>query len=406
MKKILLLCLVVAMVLNVQAQNRRINFEQTKEWKKVLRKAKKAKKLIFVDCYTSWCGPCKTLDKKVFTQDTVADYFNETFINVKYDMEKDADGVILKSQFEIKAFPTLVFVDPETQQVVHRMVGAGSPDWLIAGAKKANDPQSSLVGMMKRYENGEKGSAFLADYLSVLGAAYMQKEREEVAMEYLNALPSDQLATKENWALIRDNISDPLSTPLKYVMNNPNKFYVLASEKLVNQKTESSIKMATRELSMWRPHAKSSFDEQRNLDMIQYLLSLDSDLAPIALANLYTAAYIRSGDFAGLLHKMKEVLSYNLFRKELEYNYFEENIEALSLCDDKVLVEQGIEWIDRMCGTASNYFKKASLMDVKAHLQLKIGDTVGAEKSKETEKKYEEEGRKRGGGAVRMMKMR
>ena len=73
---------------------------------------------------------------------------------------------------------------------------------------------------------------------------------------------------------------------------------------------------------------------------------------------------------------------------------------------DKVLVEQGIEWIDRMSGTASNYFKKASLMDVKAHLQLKIGDTVGAEKSKETEKKYEEEGRKRGGGAVRMMKMR
>jgi cation transport ATPase len=48
-------------MMGVEAQNRSIDFEQTKEWKKVLKKAKKEKKLIFVDCYTSWCGPCKML---------------------------------------------------------------------------------------------------------------------------------------------------------------------------------------------------------------------------------------------------------------------------------------------------------------------------------------------------------
>ncbi len=98
--------LMLGMMVSVDAQNRSISFEQTKEWKKVLKKAKKEKKLIFVDCYTSWCGPCKMLANKVFTQDAVADFFNATFVNAKYDMEKDADGVLLKEKFGVKAFPT------------------------------------------------------------------------------------------------------------------------------------------------------------------------------------------------------------------------------------------------------------------------------------------------------------
>ena len=85
--------------------------------KKVLKKAKKEKKLIFIDCYTSWCGPCKMLSSQVFTREDVGNQFNADFVNVKYDMEKDADGVMLKDKFEVKAFPTLVFVDPNTQQV-------------------------------------------------------------------------------------------------------------------------------------------------------------------------------------------------------------------------------------------------------------------------------------------------
>ena len=407
MKKVFLLVMLVAGILfGAEAQNRSINFEQTKVWKQIVKKAKKEKKLIFVDCYTSWCGPCKMLANNVFTKDEVADYFNQTFVNAKYDMEKDEDGIILKTQFGVKAFPTLVFVDPATQQVVHRMVGAGSAEWLVEGAKTAGDPQNNLTGFTKRYEAGERNGEFLGRYLAALASAYMQEEQGKVASEYLNTLSEEQLATKENWDLVKKYVSDPLSGPLKKVMQNRDKFYAVAGKEVVDYKLDNSIMGATMALTHWRPGMGQTFDEKRNEELIGYLLSVDYAGVPAALAQLYTAAYIRKGDFRGLLDKMKEVLSYNMFRSGADLNYFQNNIEALTLCDDKALVEEGIKWIDEVCAVTPDFFSKANLMNSKARLQTKIGDTLGADKSKMEEEKYNKEGEKRSGGKVfRAMRM-
>lgn len=392
--------LVVAVLFGAEAQNRSINFEQTKVWKQILKKAKKEKKLIFVDCYTSWCGPCKMLASQVFTQDEVADFFNANFVNAKYDMEKDADGVVLKDRFGVKAFPTLVFVDPVTGEAIHRMVGAGKAEWLIAGGKQAMDPQGNLSAMMKRYAAGERGAEFLQAYLPTLAAAYMQEEVGKVAAEYLNTLPVEQLATKENWDLIKQYVHDPLSSPLKLVMANRDKFYAVAGQEVVDYKLENSINRAVMPLAAWRPGQGTDFDETRNAELTAYLLQIDFSAVPAGLANLYTAAYVRKGDYRGMLDKMKEVMSYNLFRNGADRFYFQSNIEALQSCPEKALVEEGIRMIDERCLGTDDYFEKANLMDSKARLQRSIGDTLGADKSKMEEEKYDKEGQARSGGRI------
>ena len=53
-----------------------------------LKRAEVEDKLLFVDCFTTWCGPCKRLSKVVFKDSLVADYFNRHFVNLKMDMEK------------------------------------------------------------------------------------------------------------------------------------------------------------------------------------------------------------------------------------------------------------------------------------------------------------------------------
>ncbi len=102
-------------------------------WAKVLEKAKKEKKPIFFDAYASWCGPCKAMQKRVFTQPAVADYFNKNFINYKQDMEI-GEGPTLASRYPIEAYPTLFFIDAKGT-VIRQEIGGRNADDLIALGK-------------------------------------------------------------------------------------------------------------------------------------------------------------------------------------------------------------------------------------------------------------------------------
>jgi thiol:disulfide interchange protein len=75
--------------------------------------AKKSNKIVFIDCYTTWCGPCKVLDSKVFSQDKVGNLFNNKFINIKLDMENDPDGKKVAASYRVNSYPTLLFIDKD-----------------------------------------------------------------------------------------------------------------------------------------------------------------------------------------------------------------------------------------------------------------------------------------------------
>lgn len=98
-------------------------------WREVLKKAKAEKKIIFLDAYASWCGPCKLLQKNVFTKKSVGDYYNDRFINVKMDMEK-GEGPALAQIYPLEAYPTLLFIDGNGR-VLKKVLGYQSPEDLI-----------------------------------------------------------------------------------------------------------------------------------------------------------------------------------------------------------------------------------------------------------------------------------
>ena len=102
-------------------------------WKDVLKKAKAEKKVIFLDAYASWCGPCKLLQKNVFTKKAVGEVYNAKFINVKMDMEK-GEGPALAQVYPLEAYPTLLFIDGNGK-VLKKVIGLQTPDDLIAIGK-------------------------------------------------------------------------------------------------------------------------------------------------------------------------------------------------------------------------------------------------------------------------------
>ncbi len=101
-----------------------ISFEEAKT------KAIENNQLIFVDAYTTWCGPCKQMAATSFKDDEVANLFNEKFINLKIDCEEETEGVQFAKDYKIKAYPTLLIINGEGT-VVKRVIGYHSASELI-----------------------------------------------------------------------------------------------------------------------------------------------------------------------------------------------------------------------------------------------------------------------------------
>ena len=118
----ILLLLTCVFTKKVYAQNNRETVPTDKihfiedDWKEALKQAKAQHKFIFTDCYATWCGPCKMLRTKTFTNPSVAAFFNRNFINVSIDMEKGM-GPQLAANWGIQAYPTLIVFDADGKPI-------------------------------------------------------------------------------------------------------------------------------------------------------------------------------------------------------------------------------------------------------------------------------------------------
>lgn len=118
MKKLFFLALACGMALSASAQI--TFFEGT--WADVKAKAKKENKMIFVDAYTVWCGPCKWMSANTFKDKNVGEFYNTNFVNYKFDMEK-GEGPTFANEFSINAYPTLLYFHADGT-VAHRTEGS------------------------------------------------------------------------------------------------------------------------------------------------------------------------------------------------------------------------------------------------------------------------------------------
>ena len=121
-----------AAAIKVEEKPVAINFYKG-TYKQALEEAKKQNKLIFIDAFASWCGPCRLLSKNTFTDKNVGQYFNEHFINLSIDMEK-GEGPMLASKYKVTHFPTLIITDDGGTRITFT-VGYILPDDMLGFGK-------------------------------------------------------------------------------------------------------------------------------------------------------------------------------------------------------------------------------------------------------------------------------
>jgi thiol-disulfide isomerase/thioredoxin len=117
------------------------------------------KKMIFIDAYASWCNPCKMLEKKVFSDEKVADYFNKNFICLRYDIEK-GEGVNMAIKLNVEAMPSLYFIDSH-DNVIKKSVGYKDANKLLQLAAIAINPENAPSEILKKKLNADNSSISL-----------------------------------------------------------------------------------------------------------------------------------------------------------------------------------------------------------------------------------------------------
>lgn len=98
-----------------------------------LAQAEKDQKLVFLDIYAVWCGPCKRLKATTFKDAAVGEYFNKRFVSIAIDGEK-GEGPALAQKLKLTAYPTLFVLDAKGN-VLRKMVGFRTPEQLLAEVK-------------------------------------------------------------------------------------------------------------------------------------------------------------------------------------------------------------------------------------------------------------------------------
>ena len=115
-----------------------------------LKAAKKEKKKVFLDCYTSWCVPCAMMAKEIFPQKECGDMMNDKFVNIKIDMEK-GEGVELAKKLNIRSYPTFIIFNADGTEINRIVGGSATASEFVTKLEEALDPSNSLTALQKSY---------------------------------------------------------------------------------------------------------------------------------------------------------------------------------------------------------------------------------------------------------------
>lgn len=189
MKLITSFFIAMAMVLQVGAQG--IDFFQG-SFNEALEESKKTGKPIFMDAYAKWCGPCKRMAATTFKDESVGEYFNKNFINLKIDWE-ESEGISLRGKYNVSAFPTLFFIGGDGE-VIQKVVGGQDVNGLLRQGEMALGKVDYSREYAALYEKGDRSPELIYNYVKALNKS--GKSSLSISNEYLRT--QDDLSTPFN----------------------------------------------------------------------------------------------------------------------------------------------------------------------------------------------------------------
>ena len=227
-----LIILSLTITTTIFAQEKGMQFDKTSSFNEILTRAAKENKFVFIDCYTTWCGPCKFMDKEIFPQETVGSFYNEHFINVRFQIDttktdpqeiknRYPDASLIKLKYHIRAYPTYLFLNPNGE-LVHTALGSTGDEQFIEIGKNALNPDFQYYTQLKKYEAGYRDPKFLKRLALLSLHAMDNNVTSAITKSYLQSV--GQLKDQDDYKFINQVTNNMSDTGFTIMLNHQHEF--------------------------------------------------------------------------------------------------------------------------------------------------------------------------------------
>ena len=385
--------------LSLSAQNQGVAFSKFSSWEELLHQAREENKYIFIDCYATWCGPCKLMDKNVYSNDSLGAFVNARFISIKIQMDsttKKSDESAnwrkiakdLEKNYSIYDYPTFLFCSPDGA-VVHEGIGYKDVNKFCDLANAATTPRFQYFTMLQKYKNGDLSYPDMPILANNSRSLYKDSVANTVAADYidhfLNNLSDDSLWIQDNITFInlfqkqvrqksflfkryfqaRQNIDSLMKDP-RYsdrLINSVIYEGIVAPAIALSLETHSEPRWAKLKKTINREYAAEYAEKNIILGKVSFYKSAKEwqKYAKYLVVRFKKAGIINyppnSGTFSTLNNLAFEVFTYSSKRGELK---------------------MALAWVNRALSMGQSSHPSPFALDTKANLLYKLGKSKEA----------------------------
>ena len=219
--------------------------------------AEQENKLVFIDVWTTWCGPCIVMQETVFPLSEVGEYFNARFVNYKLDAENDdQNGPEIAARFEINSVPTYLILDSEGKELSRALGGCSPAQFIAMVGRMIGEVESEFDQMRTLYKSGERSRMFIQQYLmdaiveealrkNIVAESTETVEEPTAEADNFKRIANDYFASRPHSELINETdvrlimhfrFSEPRGDKLvEFIIDNYDEFLAVSSDAAMSQ---------------------------------------------------------------------------------------------------------------------------------------------------------------------------
>ena len=222
----------------IQSQSKiGVVFENGSNWNRILKTAKSQNKLIFLECYTSWCTFCNKMEKEIYSDKNIGDSINSRYISFKVQIDttkQDSDETKMmyklahwiKGEYNINEYPTYLFFSSDGT-LIHKGKGFKKNAEFLDMARKASDSNWQYYTLLDKYLKGDRDKkrwAYLATTARSLGENKISEMiSKDFIDNYLLDLCESELFTSENIKFVFSFTNSSMSKSFLFIFQNMKK---------------------------------------------------------------------------------------------------------------------------------------------------------------------------------------